>query len=90
MTDFGTIVYDGVSYTLDDQAEPTSRLIPGPWNYHDVEEGEEYQMEYAAPAHDAKGNEYRVCWLFWLTKGDEPEPDSLDWSAKSIDRVEVK
>ncbi len=86
--DFGIVEFEGREYRFTGEADFTSRLLPGPWNLNDVEEGEEYQFEMVAPAVDEQtGKEYKVYWIFWKVKGeDDWELDSLDYD--KVHRVE--
>jgi len=80
--DYGTVEFKGKEYVLDGQADFTNRLINGGegTNFVDAAEGETYTAEFSAPAHDAEGNQHTVYWMHDMTKGDEPELDTLDWS----------
>ena len=71
-----TATFNGKTYTLITDAEPSNRLLPHPKNYHEVEMGEEYDFEMAAKATNEDGNKYEVRWIFTDTKGEES--DSYD------------
>lgn len=87
-TNFGELEFEGKVYELTDQAECTSRLLPGGYtNYIDAEEGEEYDFEMSCSAKDKQGNEYMVYWIFQDIKGEGKELDSFDYD--NVDRVEV-
>lgn len=75
---YGTVTHNGVSYTLIDVADMSSRLMPYK-PYHEAEEGDEYEFEMTANAVDDDGNLYQVAWIFEAVKGDEPELDSYDY-----------
>lgn len=73
------ITFENKTYTLINDAEHTSRLLPYPKNYHEVAYGEEYDFEMRAIAEDEDGNRYEVLWIFSDTKGDEKELDCFDY-----------
>lgn len=73
---YGTVTFEGKTYTLTNDAYLSNRVFPGGWN--DATDGEEYTSEWEAPAMDNDGNEFLVVWQFSATKGEEPEDDS-DW-----------
>ena len=77
--DFGTVEFEGKTYTLTDWAEPSSRLLPYPKNIHEVEDGEEDDFEMIAPAVDDEGNKYSVRWIFSAIKGEECELDDFNY-----------
>lgn len=82
------ITFEGTTYTLTADAEPTSRLMPyAP--YHEAEEGESYWFEMSAPCQDADGNEYTMYWEFEAVKGQEQELDQYDYDS-GITKVEPK
>jgi len=85
--EFGTVTFDGREYALTDQADFTSRLLPGGYiNYNDASDGDEYDFEMSASAIDKDGNEYMVYWMFTNIKGeDAAELDSFDYD--DVDRV---
>lgn len=72
---FGTVVFEGKTYILKDQAEATGRQLLD-WQ---TEEG---YVHFAAPAIDSEGNEYLVEWVL-KTVYDNGEPvedlGELDW-----------
>ena len=78
MQNYGTAQFEEKTITLDDQAEPTSRLMPYR-PYHEAETGDEYWFEMSAPGHDRDGNGCTVYWEFSAVKGDEPELDTYDY-----------
>ena len=86
-TDFGTVEYMGKIYTLKNQADFTNRLLPGNFvNYHDAEEGEEFDFEMAADATSESGEDCTVYWIFSHTKGEsDSDWDSFDYT--DVDRV---
>lgn len=89
-TDFGTVEYMGKRYTLKNQADFTNRLLPGNFvNYHDAEEGEEFDFEMAADATSESGEDCTVYWIFSHTKGEsDSDWDSFDYS--DVDRVDCE
>lgn len=75
-----TVTFNGKTYTLTTDAQPSSRLLPHPKNYHEVEMGEEYDFEMTAKAVDENGDEYLVSWIFTEIKGEESEGyDNFDY-----------
>lgn len=74
---FGTVTFEGKTYTLTAQADYTNRVFPA-W-YGDASEGESYTTEFDCEALDDAGNLYRVVWQFEVVKGEEPEPDNHNW-----------
>jgi len=87
MADYGTVEFENKPYILDNDADFTNRLLSYPKNIHEVDDDEEYDAEFFAPAHDAEGNKFTVYWIQTFTKGDEPEDLSiLNWD--NIDRIE--
>lgn len=74
-----TVTFDNKTFTLVTDAEITGRLLPYPKNFHEVQDGEEYDFEMTAIAIDTEGNEYIVSWIFSAVKGDELELDCLDY-----------
>lgn len=85
--EFGTVTFEGREYALTNQADHTSRLLPGGYtNFNDASDGEAYDFEMSAGAIDQEGNEYTVYWLFEGRKGeDDYELDSYDYN--DVDRV---
>lgn len=78
---FGTVTYEGVTYYLRDQAEPTSRALLD-WQH------EEGYAHFSAPAVDAEGDEYQVEWVLKTTYDngkDIEDLGELDWD--NVDRV---
>lgn len=78
MTDFatyaaknGTVDFEGKTYALKYQAELSNNVFPGWWG--DVAEGEEYIVDFEAPAIDEDGNTYIVNWQFTDIKGEETD-----------------
>jgi hypothetical protein len=78
MSDYGTTQYEGKTITLDDQAEPTSRLMPF-LPYHEAAEGDTYYFEMSAPGHDEDGTKCTVYWEFKAVKGEDREFDTYDY-----------
>lgn len=76
---YGTVTSDGITYTLIDVADMSSRLMPYK-PFHQAQEGDEYDFEMVANAVDDEGNPYQIAWIFAAIKGDEPELDSYDYS----------
>ena len=77
----------GKIYTLKNQADFTNRLLPGNFvNYHDAEEGEEFDFEMAADATSESGEDCTVYWIFSHTKGEsDSDWDSFDYT--DVDRI---
>jgi len=91
--DYGTVNFNGITYTLTSQAEMTNRLINNiSNNYNDVDDGEEYQFELSASAEYDDGNPENenlttgtIYWVFTGTKGEnDPELDSYNYD--DVDR----
>lgn len=78
-SNYGEVEFEGREYQLTGEADFTNRCLPGNWNLNDVQDGEEYQFEMAAPAVDDQGKECKVIWIFWKVKGEEFELDSLEY-----------
>jgi len=89
------ITYNGKVYTLLEDATPSSRVLTEYPDYLQFQSNstEPYAMEYIAAAEDAEGMQYKVCWVFlisrnipdgyeddygWVYGYDDPE-DSYDW-----------
>lgn len=79
--EFGTVIANGFTYALTEQADYTNRLLPPQYaNYQDVQDGEEYQFEMSARAVSADGELVRVYWVFQNIKGEEAqELDAFDY-----------
>lgn len=61
---------------------------PGGSANRDAEEGEEYISEYSAPGYDENGNPVEIFMTFTQVKGEEIDPENLNWFQDS-DRVEA-
>lgn len=85
--EFGSYEFEGKTYYAARQMEPTSRLFPGCFN--DAEEGEEYTSEYSAPGYDENGTPVEIFMTFTEVKGEEVDPENLNWS-QDADRVEAR
>lgn len=57
--------------------------------FEEAEEGEEYVSEYSAPGYDENGNPVEIFMMFTEIKGEEVDPENLNWS-QDADRVEVR
>ncbi len=66
--DFGTVVYEGEEYELQEQAEITSRLLPDIW---------QVAFEMTALAIGEDNRAYEVSWVF---EDDGRELDQYDYS----------
>lgn len=75
-----TFEFAGKTFTFITEAEPSSRLLPYPKNYHEVAEGEEYDFEMVAYAVDENKEKYMVSWIFSDIKGDGQEYDAFDYA----------
>lgn len=82
---FGTVVFNGKSYWLTEQADFSNRQFPGSW--FDAQEGETYMTEFSATAVDGAGDGFEVYWQFETIKGEEPELDVYPWDEDHIVRV---
>lgn len=56
--------------------------------YNDAEDGDEYTEEYSAPGYDENGNPVEIFMTFTQVKGEEIDPENLNWFQDS-DRVEA-
>lgn len=65
----GEVSYQGKTFALLAQAEPTNRVFPGWWG--DAREGEEYIQEWSAPAIGQDGEEYVTIWQCDAVKGQD-------------------
>lgn len=78
---FGSVDYDGVTYYLRDQAEPTSRALLD-W------QREEGYAHFAAPAVDANGKGYQVEWVLKTVNDDgEGIEDLSELNWDNVDKV---
>lgn len=84
--EFGSYDFEGHTYYAARQMELTNRLFAG--CYNDAEEGEEYISEYSAPGYDENGNPVEIFMTFTQVKGEEIDPENLNWFQDS-DRVEA-
>lgn len=53
-----------------------------------TEDGDEYTEEYSAPGYDENGNPVEIFMTFTQVKGEEIDPENLNWFQDS-DRVEA-
>lgn len=84
---FGSYQFEGRTYYATRQMEFTNRGFLG--CFGEAEEGEEYVSEYSAPGYDENGNPVEIFMMFTEIKGEEADPENLDWS-QDADRVEVR
>nr|DAG15724.1 MAG TPA: hypothetical protein [Caudoviricetes sp.] len=75
---FGGYVYEGKVYCATRQMELSNRYFPG--CYQDAEDGMEYLEEWSAPGYDTKGEKVELFMRFRQVKGQEVEPENLNWS----------
>lgn len=75
---FGGYVYQGRVYCATRQMTLSNRFFPG--SMHHVGEGEEYLEEWSAPGYDTKGKKVELFMHFRQIKGQEVEPENLNWS----------
>ena len=89
---YGVIEYEGKKYILLEEADFTNGVLPGNWNYNDVEAGEEYQFQMKAEAADESGEKlYDVFWIFWEVKGDEKLPEDFDYdNVNHVEEIEIE
>lgn len=78
---------EGRTYYATRQMEFTNREFLG--CFEEAEEGEEYVSEYSAPGYDENGNPVEIFMMFTEIKGEEVDPENLNWS-QDADRVEVR
>ncbi len=83
---YGSVEFEGKKYILANQADETSRLLDYPKNYHEVDEGEEFDFEMSAAAYDEEGNRFNVYWIFSDVKGEGQDLDMFDYN--KVNRVE--
>ena len=82
---FGGYVFEGKVFCGVENMYPSNRLFDG--CYSQVEDGEEYVEEWTALGYDIKGNRVQLYMQFKQVKGQEVEPENLNWS-KYLSRVE--
>lgn len=75
--EYGTIEYEGTTYTLETMADYTSSAFPG--SYNEADEGDEYTAEIGAFGRDASGDRYQIVWRYNVIKGSEPALDEYDY-----------
>lgn len=90
--EFGSYQFEGKTYYATRQMEFTGREFLG--CFEEAEEGEEYVSEYSAPeysapGYDENGNPVEIFMMFTEIKGEEVDPENLNWS-QDADRVEVR
>lgn len=85
--EFGSYQFEGKTYYATRQMEFTNREFLG--CFEEAEEGEEYVSEYSAPGYDENGNPVEIFMMFTEIKGEEVDPENLNWS-QGADRVEVR
>lgn len=85
--EFGSYQFEGRTCYATRQMEFTNREFPG--CFEEAEEGEEYVSEYSAPGYDENGNPVEIFMMFTEIKGEEVDPENLNWS-QDADRVEVR
>ena len=82
-----TIIFQNKKYTLTTNADFTNRLLPAPYaNYHEAEDGENFDFEMTALATDDTGSGYNIFWIFTDTKGNQKELDCFRYD--NINRIE--
>lgn len=84
--EFGSYDFEGHTYYAARQMELTNRLFAG--CYNDAEDGDEYTEEYSAPGYDENGNPVEIFMTFTQVKGEEIDPENLNWFQDS-DRIEA-
>ena len=85
--EFGSYDFEGHTYYAARQMELTNRLFAG--CYNDAEDGDEYTEEYSAPGYDENGNPVEIFMNFTEVKGEEVDPENLNWS-QDADRIEAR
>lgn len=75
---FGGYVYQGCVYCATRQMTLSNRFFPG--SIHHAGDGEEYLEEWSAPGYDTKGKKVELFMRFRQVKGQEVEPENLNWS----------
>lgn len=85
--EFGSYQFEGKAYYATRQMEFTSRGSLG--CFEEAEEGEGYVSEYSAPGYDENGNPVEIFMMFTEIKGEEVDPENLNWS-QDAGRVEAR
>lgn len=85
--EFGSYEFEGKTYYAARQMEYTNRVFPG--CYNDAKDGDEYTSEWSTPGYDENGNRVEIYMEFEEVKGEEVEPENLDWSFEPS-RVEAR
>lgn len=83
------VTFNGQSYTLITDADISGCLLPYPKNYHEVDDGEEFDFEMSARATGEDGNIYKIIWIFSTIKGEECKYDDFDYSSCNIHSVNL-
>ncbi len=83
-----TVKFENQKIRIDRDDQPSGRLLPKCHNYHEVEMGDKYWSEWVAYGR-SEDDDVAIYWIFEQSKGEEDEPDMLDWSDSNIDRVEI-
>lgn len=76
---FGTVQCNGETIRLAEEASPSARAFARCFN--DAADGESYIAEWQARGTRPNGERVMVYWQFEQVKGQEQEPDTLDWDA---------
>lgn len=85
--EFGSYEFEGQTYYAACQMELTNRLFDG--CYNDAEDGDEYTEEYSALGYDENGNPVEIFMAFPQVKGEEVDPENLNWSQDAA-RIEAR
>ena len=84
---FETYDFEGKKYTAKEEMQQTNRVFPG-W-YGDAEEGDSYTDEWSADGYDEDGNEVCIIMRFEQVRGEELEPDQLNWNQDAADIIKA-
>lgn len=82
---FGGFVYEGKVFCASEHMHPSDRVFDG--CILDAKDGDEYIDEWCAFGFDIKGNRVVLYMTFQQVKGQEVEPENLNWS-KYLSRVD--
>lgn len=74
---YGFYYFAGTQYAATAQPELTNRAWDGGWT--GAADGDDYTAEWSAPGVDKDGLEVVITWHFEEIKGQENEPENLNW-----------
>ena len=86
----GSVNFEGKRYILTTPADFTGRLLPSSYkNIHEVEDGEKYDFEMAAPACNKDGENCTIFWIFSDIKGENGTEDLSNFDYSVVDHVRM-